>query len=181
MSISRDAADAGRILIGRIVGAHGVKGTLRIHPLTDFPERFLDMKQLHIGRHGRPDRVLDVLSMAAHEGKGQFLAAVSGVCDRDAAEALNGYTVTVASGERVELPEGEYWIDSLIGLDVADADGGGHLGKIEDVLSTGSNDIYQVRAVDGAVKMIPAIADIVREIDLSAGVVRIFLMEGLWD
>lgn len=173
--------NAGRVLIGTIVGAHGVKGTFRVHPLTDYPERFLDMKELYIEKAGKPAKYLEVLGVSSHDGKGQFLFTVSGIDDRDAAENLRGYTITVAPEERVALPEGEYWIDSLIGLDVVDAVEGLPLGKIEDVLSTGSNDIYQVRTAEGSLKMLPAIADVVREIDLDAGVMRVTLLEGLWD
>lgn len=168
-------------MIGRIVGAHGVRGTIRVHPLTDYPERFMEMKQLYIERPGKPPRVLEVLHVTSHDGKGQFLFAVDGITDRDQADALRGYLVTVSPEERVELPEGEYWIDSLIGLSVLDADSGEHLGKIEDVMSTGSNDVYQVMTPEGSRKMVPAIADVVAEIDLEGKVMRIHVMEGLWD
>lgn len=179
MSILPDARE--RIAVGRIVGAHGVKGVIRVHPLTDYPERFLDMRELYVERAGKPHRLLEVLDVAPHAGKGQFLFTVAGVTDRDAAEALNGWVVTVAPDERVELPEGEYWIDSLIGLAVFDADSGERLGEVEDVLATGSNDVYQVRTPEGSLKMVPAIADVVREIDLESGTMKIFVMEGLWD
>ena len=179
MSTSPDSVR--RTVVGRIVGAHGIKGALRVHPLTDFPERFLDMDELYVERDGKPHRVLRVSNVSAHEGKGQFLFTVEGIEDRDAAESYRGWVVTVAPDERVDLPEGEYWIDSLIGLDVVEADSGAHLGRIEDVMPTGSNDVYRVRTPDGGTKVIPAIADVVREIDVEAGVVRIALMEGLWD
>jgi 16S rRNA processing protein RimM len=170
-----------RTTIGKIVGAHGVKGTLRIYPLTDYPARFFGMRTLYVEMPGKPDRELEIISITAHSGKGQFLAVVSGISDRDSAEALSGYTVTIANDKRVELPEGEYWIDSLIGLDVLEAESGDKLGVIEDVISTGGNDVYQVRAEDGSVKMIPAVADVVRRIDVAGGSISVFLMEGLWD
>ncbi len=179
MSTSSDSAR--RVVVGRIVGAHGIKGALRVHPLTDFPERFLEMEELYIERTDKPHRVFLVTDVSPHEGKGQFLFTVEGVDDRDMAEAYRGWTVTVAPDERVALPEGEYWIDSLIGLDVVEADSGAHLGIIEDVMPTGANDIYRVRTPEGEMKLIPAIADIVREIDIEAGAVRIAMMEGLWD
>ena len=170
-----------RVLIGTIVGAHGVKGTFRIHPLTDYPERFFDMKKLYLEKTGKPHRELEVLKIAGHEGKGQILVSAAGITDRDRAEELSGYRITVAPDERVELPEGEYWIDSLIGMDVINIENGEHLGKIEDVMSTGSSDLYQVRTPEDEAKIIPAIADIVREIDVASGEVKVFLIEGLWD
>jgi 16S rRNA processing protein RimM len=168
-------------MIGRIVGAHGIKGVLRVFPLTDYPERFLGMTSLYIEKQGKPPRVLDVTNVTRHDGKGQFLVSVSGIGDRDEAEALAGYAVTVAPEDRVELPEGEYWIDSLIGLDVVDASSGDLLGTVEDVMPTGSNDVYQVRATDGMVRLIPALEDVVRDIDVEGGVIRVTLLEGLWD
>ncbi|MDR3332565.1 MAG: ribosome maturation factor RimM [Synergistaceae bacterium] len=171
----------GRILIGRIIGAHGVKGTFRVHPLTDYPERFLEMTTLSIEKPGKPPRVLEVESVTHHVGKGQFLMEAAGIDGRDEAESLFGYLVTVASDERVELPEGEYWIDSLIGLDVLDAESGDLLGVIEDVMPTGGNDVYQVRTTGGEAKMIPAISDVVREINVEGGAMRVTLLDGLWD
>ncbi len=179
MSTSSDSGN--RVVVGRIVGAHGIKGVLRVHPLTDFPERFLEMEELILERAGKPHRTFRVTDVSSHEGKGQFLFTVEGIDDRDAAESYRGWTVTVAPDERVELPEGEYWIDSLIGLDVVEAEGGAHLGRIEDVMPTGANDVYRVRTPEGEVKLVPAIADVVREIDIEQGVVRIAMMEGLWD
>lgn len=175
------SSDSRRTVIGKIVGAHGIKGAIRVHPLTDYPERFMDMERLYIEKTGKPHRVLEVASVSPHDGKGQILFTVAGIGDRDSAEALRGWTVTVADDERVELPEGEYWIDSLIGLSVIDSDSDEHLGIIEDVMQTGSNDIYQIRTPDGGIKIIPAIADVVKEIDLGEGIVKVFLIEGLWD
>jgi 16S rRNA processing protein RimM len=149
--------------------------------MTDYPERFLGMKSLHIERPGKPDRELDVLSVSSHDGKGQILVSVAGVNNRDEAEVLSGWMITVAPEERVELPEGEYWIDSLIGMEVTDASSGERLATIEDVMSTGANDVYQVRTPDGEIRMIPAIGNVVREIDVAEGVVKVTLLEGLWD
>jgi 16S rRNA processing protein RimM len=170
-----------RVQIGRIVGSHGVRGTLRIHPLTDYPERFFDMKTLHVEKPGKPAKDLEVLSVSSHEGKGQILVTVTGINDCDRAKEFAGWLITVAGDERVELPEGEYWIDSLIGMDVVDSQSGEHLGKIDDVMSTGSNDIYQVRTPDGTPKLVPAVADVIREIDVDSGVMKVTLPEGLWD
>ncbi|MDR2779630.1 MAG: ribosome maturation factor RimM [Synergistaceae bacterium] len=176
-----------RIQRGRIIGAHGVRGEIRIVPTTDYPERFFGMKTLcaefscDSGTSQKSPVLLVVSGIRPHEGKGQILAVVDGINDKDSADALKGYVVTVAPEERVELAEGEYWIDSLIGLDVVDDDSGGHLGKIEDVMSTGSNDVYQVKTGDGKTKLIPAIAEVVRSISPDEGVVRIHVLEGLLD
>ena len=176
-----------RIQIGRIIGAHGVRGEIRIVPTTDYPERFFGMKTLRAEFYGEPGTspkppvLLEVTGIRPHEGKGQVLVTADGIDGKDSADALKGYVITVAPDERVELAEGEYWVDSLIGLDVVDDDGGEYLGKIEDVMSTGSNDVYRVKTGDGKTKLIPAIEDVVRSISLDEGVIRIHVMEGLWD
>jgi 16S rRNA processing protein RimM len=181
MSISPDAETPARVLIGKIVGAHGVSGVLRIHPLTDYPERFLDMERLYIEKPGKPPMELDVRRASSHDGKGQILVTVDGINDRDGAEALSGWLVTILPEERVDLPDGEYWIDSLIGLSVVDAESGDPLGAVEDVMPTGGNDIYLVRTNEGDVKMIPAVGEVVKEIDVRSGVMKVRLIEGLWD
>jgi 16S rRNA processing protein RimM len=181
MSISPSGSGTSRVQIGIIVGAHGIQGTIRVHPTTDYPERFLDMKTLVAEHPSKPSVTLEVRGIKFHEGKGQMLVTVEGVNDRDAAEALRGRVITVAPEERVELPEGEYWIDSLIGLDVIDDNSGEHLGKLEEVMSTGGNDVYLIRADDGSQKLIPAIEDVIRDISPEKSVMRINVLEGLWD
>ncbi|MDR3255912.1 MAG: ribosome maturation factor RimM [Synergistaceae bacterium] len=178
---AENAENGPRTRIGLIVGAHGLKGTLRIHPLTDYPERFFEMERLYIERPGKPPRELEVLCAAPHAGKGQILVKVAGIDDCDEADKLTGWLVTVANDDRVSLPEGEYWIDTLIGMDVVDMESGEKLGSIADVFSTGSNDVYQVRTLEGDLKLIPAIADVVRVIDQETGLMKVTLLEGLWD
>jgi len=172
---------ASRVQIGIIVGAHGIKGAIRVSPTTDYPERFRNMKMLVAEHLSKPPVTLEVREVKFHDGKRQVLVTAEGVDDRDAADALKGRVITVARDERVELPEGEYWIDSLIGLDVIDDNSGEHLGKLEDVMSTGGHDLYLIRADDGSQKLIPAIEDVIRNIAPEEGVMRINVLEGLWD
>jgi 16S rRNA processing protein RimM len=139
------------------------------------------MPALFAEHPAKPPITLAVKGVRFHDGKGQILVTAEGVNDRDAAESLRGRAITVAPEERVELPDGEYWIDSLIGLDVIESASGERLGKIEEVMNTGSNDVYMVRASGGELKLIPAIADVVEEISLERGEMRVNLPEGLWD
>jgi 16S rRNA processing protein RimM len=181
MSISSDEERAKRVKIGRISGAHGVRGEIRITPLTDFPERFYDMKEIFVERRGKPPVTLALESVRSHEGKGQILVSAAGIRDKEAADALKGCFITVSPEERVTLPEGEFWIDSLIGLNVIDDASGERLGKVEDVWSAGSNDVYQIKTGDGATKLVPAIAEAVRLISIEDGTMRINASEGFWD
>jgi 16S rRNA processing protein RimM len=181
MSISRKDKKPSRVQIGWIAGAHGIGGEIRVHPTTDYPERFGEMKTLFLEAPGKLPVTLEVTEIRLHEGKGQILVTAKNINDRDSAETLTGRAITIALEERVELPEGEYWIDSLIGLDVIDNNSGEHLGKLEEVVSIASNDVYQIRTDCGDVRLIPAIEDVIRHISLSDGTMRINVLEGLWD
>jgi len=169
-------------VIGRVCGEHALGGELRILPLTDFPERFLDMGTLRLFHpDGREWCELRPTGFRFLEGKGLLLARTAEVTDRTSADLLKGALVKVPLEERVLLPEGHYWIDDLLGLDVRDTLTGEHLGKVEEVLQTGSNDCYMVRTPEGKLRALPAIKEVVREIDLAGGVMQVNLLEGLWD
>lgn len=169
-------------VIGRICGGHGLEGELRIQPLTDFPERFLEMEHFRVFRSdGTEWGVLHPVCFRFLEGKGLILAKTAEIRDRTSADQLKGTLVKVPPEERVSLPEGHYWIDDLLGLDVQDEATGENLGVIEEVLQTGSNDCYMVRTPEGKIKALPAIREVVRKVDLEKGTVTVALMEGLWD
>ena len=170
-----------RVVVGKILGAHGIHGTVRLLPLTDFPERFEEMKEFYLEQEGRPPLILELFSAVLYEGKGQFLVEAKGIDSRDAAEALKGYCVTVAPQERPSLDSDEYWIDDLLGLSVCDASDGKELGILEDVIVTGSNDVYAVRTKEGKEQMLPALGHVVIEVNLEQGIMKVAVPEGLWD
>lgn len=170
------------VVIGRVLGAHGVRGEIRVLPLTDFPERFMDMDRIEIFRPaGKLIASLEIQEIRAHEGKGVFLISSNEVVDRDAAQALEGGLVMVDESQRVPLPEGSYWIVDIIGLSVVLAGTGENLGVVEDLLRTGEHDVYSVRTPDGKIKMLPAVKDIILRMAPDEGVIEVSLPEGLWD
>lgn len=170
------------VTIGRIVGAHGIRGELRLLPLTDFPDRFNHMNHLNVYRpNGSFWCRLTINSLREHVGKKQFIVGVDEIADRDEAENLRGGIVMIDPEERVELPEGFYWVDDLIGLDVMDVEGGDRLGVLVEIMPTGSNDVYVVEACDGKRHMLPAISEVVKEINVEEGFIKVYLMEGLWE
>ena len=88
MSTSRRKPDSGdlnseRVQIGRILGAHGIKGALRVYPLTDYPARFFEMDTLYVERTGKPPLKLAVQKVASNESRKQLLVTVAGIKDRD--------------------------------------------------------------------------------------------------
>jgi 16S rRNA processing protein RimM len=104
------------------------------------------------------------------------------VPDRSVAGALRGAYLYVPESEAVTLPPGEFFVHQIVGLTVVTL-GGEVLGTIEDVLQTGSNDVYVVRqdGPDGREVLLPATKEVVREVDLDSKTMRVELLPGLVD
>ena len=168
----------GKISIGYVSAAHGVKGEVRITPLTDFPERFDHMDTLSLYLNGALVRSLKVLRVRGHEGKGELIIE-SDMQDRDEAQLLVGASVLIDPEDRVSLPEGSFWVDDLIGLQVVDNEGK-ILGVVDNIISTGGKDVYEIKDESGKQHYVPAVDDFVKEIDIPSGKIRIELIEGLW-
>ena len=169
----------GKISIGYVSAAHGVKGEVRIVPLTDFPERFSRMDVLCLYINGVLARRLNVSRVRRHESRGELIIE-SDISDRNEAERLVGASVLIEPEERVPLPPGSFWVDDLIGLPVVDREGKA-LGVVEALHSTGGRELYEIRDENGKQHYIPAVEDFVKEIDLVSGRIRIELIEGLWE
>jgi len=170
------------VIIGRVLGAHGVRGEIKVLPLTDFPERFFGMKRLEVFRPaGRLIASLTVRSLRFHEAKGLFLVETGEIGDRDGAEDLKDGVVMIKASERVPLPKGSFWVDDVVGLRVVSADTGEEIGKVEAVLQTGAHDVYSVRTPQGEVRMMPAVREVVLRILPEEGIMEVRPLEGLWD
>lgn len=170
-----------RTIIGKIVGTHGIKGTMLLLPLTDYPERFFDMTELVVEMPENKSRTLKILEIAPYTGKETLFLKVEGVTDKEQASLLKSGLITVSQDERVELPNDEYWIDDLIGLRVVEESTGKELGTLNEVLTTGSNDVFLVDTVDGGIKPIPATTDSVKKISLTDRIMTVTIPEGLWN
>ena len=162
-----------RITIGRVGAPQGIHGELRVIPLTDFPERFEGLKEIMVG-----DELLHVESVRYHK---QFvLMRFREYAVREDARALTGRLLTVAREDAAPLGEGEFYTFDIIGLHVFDMEGA-ELGVVENVLRTGSNDVYQARGKDGKELLIPALKAVVKEIDVKGGRMTVELPEVLED
>jgi 16S rRNA processing protein RimM len=170
--------DGKKILIGYISSAHGVKGEVQVVPLTDFPERFRRMSTLDLYREGTFVRALRIKSVREYEGKGKWLVE-SELSNRDEAERCAGMSILIGSEERVPLPENSFWVDDLIGLAVQDREGN-VLGVVEELLSSGGHEVYEVKDKEGKLHYIPAVENFVKDIDLDSGKIVVELIEGLW-
>ena len=139
--------------IGKIVTLHGLRGDVKVQPWCDDAEFLCEFPVLlHLEGYDTPEQ----------------------------AETLRNQ-ILYLNREDVELEEGTYFIQDLIGLDVIDADNGTAYGTLKDVLQTGANDVYVVQAEGGKELLIPAIPDVIVETNIEEHCMKIRPLEGLLD
>lgn len=160
------------IAIGRIVAPHGVRGELRVAVLTEFPERFLDMKRVLVEGKGE----MTVTGVRTHQDI--ILMTLAEVKDRDAASALRGRLLQVTRAELMPLPEGQFYVFDLVGVKVFD-EAGQELGVLEEVLQPGANDVYLIRRTDGSELLLPALRSVVLTVDMPGR--RMVVKPPVWD
>jgi 16S rRNA processing protein RimM len=148
------------MIIGTIVGSFGVRGEAKIELNTDFPERFRELRFVHVGPHRRS---FSVESTRTHGER--VLLKFEGVDTPEAVDAMRGQELVVPRTDAVALPEGHYFLDEVLGLEVFMSTGN-RLGTVTDVLRTGSNDVFVVNEGKSAI-LIPVIKDAVSELDLT--------------
>jgi 16S rRNA processing protein RimM len=160
------------LVIARILSPHGVKGEVQAELLTDFPERFGRLKTLYLGEERRPE-VLE-----GHRMHGRRILLKFARCDDcDQAGELRGELIYVPVEEAIPLGDDEYYLYEIVGLRVWTTEGE-YLGRVVEVLHTGSNDVYVVREADEEI-LIPAISDVVLKIDVDEGRIEVRLTKGL--
>jgi 16S rRNA processing protein RimM len=183
--ITPEPAPAGEELleVGRIVAAQGLRGELRVNPLSDFPERFTRPGQRWLrDRQGRV-QATQLRSGRQLPGRELFVIRLEGVDDRDAAEALVGQELLVPAADRPRLAAGEFHLLDLVGLAVhqLDASGGraGLIGHVRDLIHAG-NDLLEVElSGSGRPLWIPFVQAIVPRVELTEGWIGITPPPGL--
>jgi 16S rRNA processing protein RimM len=162
------------LAIGKVVRAHGLRGEVSAAVLTEFPERFETTEWVYLGNEfeATPYRL---------EGyrwhKQNVLLTLAGVNDRTQAEALQGQFVQVPIDEAIPLPEGSHYLYEVLGLEVKTTEGE-FLGVITHIMETGANDVYVVEN-EGQELLLPAIPDVIKDIDVAQGYMVVQLIDGL--
>jgi len=174
---TRGTAEPRFIAIGRILRPHGVRGEVLIEVITDFPERFDVLEVVYLGYDNWRATPYRVRTRRWH--REWVLLSFEGCPDRTAAEALREMFVQIPIEEARPLPEGTYYSHELIGLDVITTEGE-EIGRISDVLFTAANDVYVVQSTRGEI-LLPAISQVIKQIDLTAGRVIVELLPGLME
>lgn len=170
--MDRDDADDWT-LIGRVVGAFGVRGEMKVQSFSAFPDRFKNLKEVYVGDQYRRH---EVIGSRFHKYE---LLRLSGIDTPEQVNALRGSDLWIPRSEAMALPEGEYYADDIIGLTVETTQGQ-VIGQVTDLLETPANDVYVVRGQHGEV-LVPAIRDVVRELDVVGGRIIVDPIEGLLD
>jgi 16S rRNA processing protein RimM len=152
------------IQVGRVAGAFGVRGEVRITTFTADPSALLEYKAL-LREDGSPGLTLS----AGRVAKGSVVARAAEVATRDEAEALRGLKLYIARADLPPPDEDEFYVTDLIGLAVVTADGA-PLGTVKSVQDFGAGDLLEIApAQGGATWYLPFTRAAVPEVRIGAG------------
>ncbi len=162
--------------IGKITNVHGLRGEVKVMPWCDDAAFLCSFDMLYFDEGRTPVQILRARVM-----KNMVILQLEGCETREQAELMRN-RVLYMDREEVELEDGLYFIQDLIGLTVSDADTGRVYGTLKDVLQTGANDVYVIADADSKKEyLVPAIPDVVLETNLGAGTMTIRPLKGLFD
>lgn len=163
--------------VGIITGTHGLKGEVKVFPTTDDKQRFLDLEEvlLDTGKE-----MLELKVEYCKFFKKFVFVKFEGLDDINDVEQYKRCPLLVTRENAVELEEDEYYVADLLGLTIVD-DSGATIGRLENVIATGANDVYEVLTEDGGRILLPAIKECILDVDMEEGVILVHLMKGLAD
>ena len=161
--------------IGQIVNTFGIKGMVKVKPFTDDIRRFDELKTVYVEKNGNQTEY-EVEEVKYH--KNMVLIKFKGIDKVEQAEMLRNSYLTVSRDSVEKLEEGRYYIVDLLGLEVY-TDEQILLGTLEDIFNTGSNDIYVVKDKQGKQILLPAIQDVIKQIDIENKKIIVHLLPGL--
>jgi 16S rRNA processing protein RimM len=167
------------LVLGEILRPHGVRGELRVRLMTEYPERIAKLKTVYLADRPEPTKPptpYAVKGMRMNSGYG--LLRLDGIDERNAADRLRGLLLLVDMENAVPLEEGEFYLYQMIGLTVQTVEGE-TLGKLEEVLETGANDVYIIDSPRYGEVLIPATEETIVKTDVDAGIMTVKLPEGL--
>ncbi len=162
------------LIVGRVLGGRGLSGEIKVEIMTDFPDRFHSLSRVYLGEEARPYTVEKV---RLRQDNRQVFLKLKGCSDRDAAQKLRGQLVQIPIEEAMPLGEDQYYIYQILGL-IACTTEGERLGVVREVLFTGSNEVYVVQDGEREI-LIPALEDVVLEVDLEKKQLVVELPAGL--
>jgi len=161
------------VVIGKIQRPYGLRGFIRVKPLTDWPERFRNLTRVSSLKNGTLERELYIEQVMLQPSA--LLIKFRGIDDCSGVEALCGMTLAIRRSECVALQDGEFYAFEVIGLKVVDVEGK-ELGRLADVLAYPANDVWVIRN-HAKEWLIPATDEFVKKVDRAAGVIVVDRMD----
>ncbi len=165
------------ILIGKIIGPHGIKGTIKVKPYTDFLERFDKGKIIKIKFQ---NELFEFLIEGSSLHKNFVLIKLKDIDNMDAALNLKNCDIVIDENELKKLEKDEYYIHDLIGLKVL-GENDEYIGVISNVISLVSNDVYEIELLNKKKMYYPAVKEFIKEIDINNKIIRIKNYENYFD
>jgi 16S rRNA processing protein RimM len=159
------APDEGYVAVGRVLAPFGLKGELKVQALTDNARRFAPKAKLWAGTQR-------VTVVDSREAQGYVYLRLKGFHDRTSVERFRHALLQVPESTLPPLGEGEFYRFQLLGLRVV-GPAGDVIGTLEEVIETGANDVYRVRAADGTDLLLPARGDVILNVDLASGTMTV--------
>jgi 16S rRNA processing protein RimM len=180
-STEAEREPAERVALGRIVGAHGMGGQLRVRYFDGAPDNLMRIEAVLLAE-SEDDRDAEPFEVtrAAPGRRDEVRMALAGVADRDSAEQLRGKLVVVEASQLEALPEGEYYSYQLVGCRVEGLDGQ-PIGTVREIWPTGAVDVLVVEGETGERQLIPAAEEQLRTVDIEAQRIVIEILPGLLD
>lgn len=161
--------------IGQIVNTFGIKGMVKVKPFTENVRRFDKLEKIYI-ENKKSRKEYEIEEVKYH--KDMVLIKFKGINTLEEANLLRESYLIVDREKEEPLEEGTYYIVDMIGLEVYTEEGE-LLGKLEDIFNTGSNDIYVVKNELGKQILLPAIGEVIKQIDMENKKMIVHLISGL--
>lgn len=164
------------LIIGRVLCPWGVRGQVKVEPLTDDIHRYKGLKSVYLSLSGEMQaRNLESTTLLKDK---YVVIKFEGIDTRDSAEQIRGAFLEVSREEAIQLPKDRFFISDIFGLEVFDEDGK-HIGVIVDILQTKANDVYVIKGEGGQENLIPAIRQVIKDVDLDNNTMIIKPLEGM--
>lgn len=162
--------------IGQIVNHFGIKGMLKVNPFTDDVSKFETLDCILLEKD---NKLIEVQIEEVKYSKNQVLLKIKGIDSIEEAEKYRNCYLKIARKDAKKLPKNTYFIADLIGITVYTEEGT-LLGKVDDIYNSGASDIYVVKDEEtGKQILLPAIKEVIKEIDIGQEKMTVHLIKGL--
>jgi 16S rRNA processing protein RimM len=169
------AGEPAFLAVGKVRRSHGVVGDVLVEIYTDYPERLRSGKTVYAGENHFP---LTICRQRSHNIG--TLLAFNGFTTPEQVGRFRNQILYIKMAKTAVLPEGEYYFHDILGLSVSD-ESGESLGEVTEIIETGANDVYVVTSNNGHELLLPAITEVVLDVNLASKSMKVHLIPGLLD